>query len=228
MLSMKLYRFATESWMGYAVLVTWNRGPELEPFCPVCGVGAFRDRVFPAKLQYEPGRHGDFMSGPGPIKLATRPIAEELRDTFEGLEIKQVLMRKGTRQPEMQGIPGTAIYEGPELVEIWIKHSLSIVETKHTFPTQTCPACTRTRISNWSGVAHGPLADLEDGRSVMKLPEPRQPGKGVFIKESQMQGEDFIRFGRFLPLCTQRVKEFIEARGWTNIEFFEYGDVVPD
>ena len=58
---------------------------------------------------------------------------------------------------------------------------------------------------------------------------PRSRGEGLFVRRAELGDADIFRIREFPgPIyCTDRVKDFIEASGFTNVDFLEVGDVVP-
>ena len=57
---------------------------------------------------------------------------------------------------------------------------------------------------------------------------PRQPGKGIFVREADLGGADFFEVVEFPSrvLCTDRAKCFIEEQEFTNVTFLEVGDLI--
>jgi len=57
---------------------------------------------------------------------------------------------------------------------------------------------------------------------------PRVPGQGIFVRRADLGGVQLFRVEEFylMILCTDDVKAFIEERGFSNVSFLEYGNVV--
>ena len=56
---------------------------------------------------------------------------------------------------------------------------------------------------------------------------PREVGKGLVIAESDLHGAHFFRvYEAPFVCCTQVAKEFIEQERFSNIDFYEVGDLV--
>ena len=55
---------------------------------------------------------------------------------------------------------------------------------------------------------------------------PRQPGKGFYIAESQLEEADIFNVAQFpgWRFCKETVREFILEQQFTNIDFFEVGE----
>jgi hypothetical protein len=67
---------------------------------------------------------------------------------------------------------------------------------------------------------------VEGRQGTIKI--PRKRGKGLFVEESQLDGCDFFRAKYTgLTLCTDKAKNFIVERGYGNVDFLEYGDIIP-
>ena len=80
-----------------------------------------------------------------------------------------------------------------------------------------CDACGGNVYEEFHGVEEGPPGPRT----------PREPGKGLHVRAADVGEHLFFRprdtgiFG-----ATDAGRAFVEARGWSNVEFLEYGDVV--
>ncbi|HEU4508094.1 MAG TPA: hypothetical protein VFR78_07655 [Pyrinomonadaceae bacterium] len=56
---------------------------------------------------------------------------------------------------------------------------------------------------------------------------PRTNGQGLFVNNAHLNGKDVFRVAEFPAwiMCIDPVKEFIQNRQFTNITFFEMGEV---
>jgi hypothetical protein len=66
------------------------------------------------------------------------------------------------------------------------------------------------------------IAKLEDGIMV-----PREKEQGFFVSKEEIGGYDFFHpEDSSFCLCTEKVKQFIESKGYTNVYFLEVGDII--
>ena len=56
---------------------------------------------------------------------------------------------------------------------------------------------------------------------------PRVKCGGIFVNASLLEGHSLFKVNKFpvLNLCTDAVRDFIIAKGYTNIDFFEIGEL---
>jgi len=165
------------------------------------------------------GDVGDFMTAID-LFLARSPIAEELAGHFKGIEPREIVV--GWRR-------GSSVkYNGPELKELWMPLKIPFNPEGSTLElVRSCDKCGR-REYKYLGIEEPPHEEKIEDRWEMVARRPRKPGMGVILPESALQGCDFFDYGNNFHMCTARAKEYIESRGWTNIEFIEYGEVIED
>ena len=87
---------------------------------------------------------------------------------------------------------------------------------------RSCDKCGRQEFK-FLGIEEPPHEEKVGDRWEMVARRPRKPGMGVILPRSAIGKNDFFDYGNNFHMCTQRAKEYIEARKWTNIEFLEYG-----
>ena len=194
--------------------------PERKRLCPSCGAC----ELPPLELEWDIGSDliGDFVFAVAPI-IAKQTVAKELAQHFKGFTTRAVnfpehpnLMRptppKQTRKKRVW-LP----YEGPPLCEMVVTHEVNLLPQSTVEYESVCKECGRPVYKSFNGV--------ETRRG--ELITPRTPGQGLFVTKKSLAGCDFFKpRNSGLTLCTDRVKEFIEQRGYTNITFWEMGEVI--
>ena len=62
---------------------------------------------------------------------------------------------------------------------------------------------------------------------LVKKRVPRSLGQGIYVSKGDLKGADIFRVHEFPAwiFCTNRVKGFIEREGFTNVVFFEMGEL---
>lgn len=153
------------------------------------------------------------------LLLAQTRVSEELVASFKGVEPRRVVISPPKR--------GTSVkYEGPELVELWMSLRLPYNPEQSTLKLlRSCEKCGRAQYEVL-GVEQIPHEEKIGEHWERVSHKAREPGKGVRIARSTLVGADFFDFGDGYQLCTDRAKSFIESKGWTNITFLEYGEVI--
>lgn len=117
-------------------------------------------------------------------------------------------------------------YAGPDLSELWTTRWVDLDwDSSATVVNRTC-SC---GFVSWDPVGHERL-DLFDSDDLEVRRVERDPQAGLKVRASDLAGDDIFRIegfhGNWL-MVTEPVKDFIQARGWRNVDFFEMGDVVP-
>jgi len=178
----------------------------------------------PLELEWDVGSDlvGDFVAAGAPI-IARLKVADELTQHFKGFTTRPVnfpehpnLMRpkppKRTRKKRVW-LP----YEGPPLCEIVVTQEVDLLPQSSVEYESVCKECGRPAYRSFNGI--------EKRRG--QLITPRIPGQGLFVSKKSLAGCDFFKpRNSGLTLCTDRVKEFMEQRGYTNIGFLEVGEVI--
>ena len=159
--------------------------------------------------------------------------ASELVSRFGGVEAKPVhILRSPYAGPHGAArVRGAKPYKGPELAELWITRDVPLDRSgRSTLEVEGpgCPACDDgERLYTILG-AEQEVKGPPRGRELYTwVRQDRQPGMGIFVPESQLQGDSFFTYGGYFRYCTQEAKEHIEDEDWTGIEFFEVGEIVP-
>ncbi|MDY0171112.1 MAG: hypothetical protein RBS80_31525 [Thermoguttaceae bacterium] len=194
---------------------------EREVLCEQCGV----TREPGLLLEWDDGSDqiADFTNTFGRI-VVKESVADELLARFTGFKKAPVeffdhpnlyLPKRITRRtPRRVWLP----YEGPPLCELRVTREVDLDERSSVTIEGKCDTCGWTVYKSLEGMEEHDLAKHV----------PRQPGKGLYIPESDVAGWDFFRPKYTgLVLCSARVKQFVEGKGYTNVEFLEAGDTVP-
>ena len=230
---MKIWRFSDPvdaRFAAGALRGSWT--PDDGGPCAECGASAQR-RVRPLLLAWEPGSAlvGDFV-WPGVGEVVCRDgVLRALQEAFAGIEPGPVEVvddpgpvRGKRRRPRVE-LP----YKGPPLLEIWPGREVSLdparssAELEHRCATCAAEQWIFTGLARWE-VRWDPVA-LAGERVLV----PRTPEAGLFVSEAELAGADVfaLREAPAWRLCTDRVKAFVEAGGFTNVCFLEVGDTVP-
>jgi hypothetical protein len=78
------------------------------------------------------------------------------------------------------------------------------------------------------GVEHGDTSWDQEKMELVEQRVPREPALGLRIQASELGDADVFRVHEFRAriLCTDRVRDHILERGYSNVDFFEMGDVL--
>lgn len=192
--------------------------------CPTCGsiIDPIHEQL---TVEWDDGSDqiGDFVHAGADIILQTR-VAEQLRQISSGFSYSDVTFYD---HPNLRA-PSTALtndrnrrvwlpYNGPSLSQLLVERKVRLAEQSTAEIDHVCETCTRIRYKRIFGVE----------RKSHRISQPRVEGQGLFIVAEDLKGDEvFSPIGTSLTLCTSRVKEFIESRNFTNIEFLNYGDLI--
>ena len=181
--------------------------------CPFGAYGLIRRD--PYRVEWTGGPIGDFCSAIGHM-VARVEVCQELEDRFDGFECRpiEVVEPKGPRGQKLQQLfreicPLVHHDEAPERSTLLIKNR--------------CERCGRKR-TTLEGVEMLPSEEKIGDRWYPTPRKPRSPGMGVLLTSDEMQGAQIVRAG-FL-LCTQPVRDWIIERGFSNVSFLEYGEII--
>lgn len=184
-----------------------------------CPLGPYVDKPTRlAELSWSGGDLGDFSSGIGRL-IAKRSVAEHLRDRFPCIDLHAIDVvaprgSKGSRLEESVRhiVPRQTLAYDPLLSSLEVE--------------QRCDACCRMTY-RIAGVETRPeFASWKESQP--SIPGRRRvKGMGIMVYRAQLQDAPIFCYGRIYPVfVTSEVKEFVEALGWTNVVFLEYGDVL--
>jgi len=153
------------------------------------------------------------MTGIGTI-LVRRSIAEELAEAVRGLEFEPV------------HIVNLRKYNGPEYVEMIAPLSLSPLEVGPWIHVREhCPGCGRYQF--WiEGAEVDSFSSLLPGRSQGPRQRlPRDLTKGMRVSGSLLGTAEVFRVAGTFIYCTERVYEIMMSKRYTNVDFWDVGDV---
>lgn len=221
-------KFARAGWRG-----AWSQGA----LCGSC-TGSSEERVKPLIVAWQQGSDliGDFTCTAAGCDgfMMTDRVFRDLTSNFRGFEGGPVEMVRddesddATPGEEPSGPCVELPYRGPRLFELWVTAYVHMDAVRSTAKlTKKCDLCgfrryevtgIESKTSKWNPVKR----DLDD------LWVAREPGKGIFVRSEELGDVDFFRVNEFdgWVMCTNRAKEFIEHRGFQNIDFLEMGDVL--
>ena len=192
--------------------------PTVEIECSLCGRGRLPDLL----LEWEDGSDevGDFTSAGA--RIVCKESVATLIGRFKGWEARSIQFNDHPKLHKPAG--GSRVrriwlpYEGPPLVEVAPTFLVKDPAPETTFAVeQRCEACGVPAYKRFDGVEQW---DSRGRRG-------RSPGKGLFVKESDLRGNDiFGLFGTGLVLATDRVRETIVSEDFSNVAFLEYGQVI--
>jgi len=232
-----LWRIVQPYGTTYARCGTYSHSVLLnKPECARCGRGAVYARFpRPLTLVWEPDSDviGDFSWPSGGRTVLKRTVFDALAERFSGIAAEPIVMEQEPKLKRPKRItkrtkPRVWLpYQGPPLVEMWIERTVSHLPST-TFEVQDhCEDCGRT-LTRLGGVerVHGRL--IEETMDLIPERTPRILGQGLFVQGTDLVGVKIFRVEEFTQtlLCTNEVKAFVEERGFTNVAFLEYGNVV--
>ncbi len=214
-----------------------NWEPEDPPFCEECtSTQVFRCQ--PLDLEWEPGsdRIGDFVWAPGFCDVAIQEVVcNALLERFRGFEkgpvemIQEPTLRKPKRITKRTKPRVWLPYEGPPLFELWVTTVVPMHPNTSATLIEECHSCDY-KDYRLEGIEEIESSYDSSSGKLMYEHKARIPGQGIFVSETELNGADIFRVAEFSAwiLCTNRVKEFIEQEGFTNVMFLEYGDVLQN
>ncbi|MEQ8791448.1 MAG: hypothetical protein RIC55_34615 [Pirellulaceae bacterium] len=191
-----------------------------ERTCEVCGHAVIPDLL----VEWADGSDviGDFIHAGARI-VVRESAADRLRERFTGFEKAPVKMldhpklyspeRITKRTPKRIWLP----YEGPPLCELRVSRHVELAPESTVVIERVCGAC--------GAIVYKGFEGMETKNS--RVHTPRAPGKGLFVKRSQLEGDDFFKpRDTGLSLCTEAVKEYIQEQGFSNIDLLEAGELL--
>lgn len=210
---------------------TWSEGS----LCPECK-GSTRRRIQPLVIEWEPDSDvlGDFTWGTPWSFAIVEHAMKALLAEFRGFEpgpvemFQEPKLRRPTRITKRTKPRIWLPYEGPPLYDFWITARVHAdMERSSIRLKKKCSTCGVETYSVTGLEERKGDWDLEAG-TFLDVDRPRIEGQGIFVRQADLGGAEIFRLHE-LPgfiLCTQRLKDFIEERRFTNVTFREVGDVV--
>ena len=207
---------------GYAeLLVLHDRPKSGEILCAACGN---RFDVDPLRVEWDEGSEkiADFVSARAHV-VVREAVLDEIATVCRGWRKGAVEMpdHPNLRRPLAPGrgakrrvwLP----YEGPQLVELVPTLDVEILPQSTVVIDWSCQTCGRIVYKAFNGI------ERRDSRTFT----PRVAGQGLFFENRLLTGAVIFRpkYSGLL-LCSDGAREFIQSRGYSNIEFLEVGELV--
>jgi hypothetical protein len=183
-------------------------------------------------IEWQPGSAliGDFTWPAGEVVITDR-VLKALQQHFKSFEVGPVEMVQNPKlkkpvRPSRRTQPRVWLpYEGPPLYDLTVTSWVNFDDERSSaFLVRRCNVCGRER---WTvdGVEKTELHWDKDRANYVRTHYPRQAGRGLFVREADLSGQDIFGIDRRGGLhCTAKVKDFIESEGFTNVAFEEIGD----
>jgi hypothetical protein len=205
---------------------------EGDTYCPVCGAWlALREA--PLQMYWDPGSDlvGDFVWPPsvrGAVVVDRMlPVMAQFADFRpRRVDVVENPDRRIPKQAPRVNLP----YAGPPLFEISVDFLVSLDRDRSTARLeQTCGTCS---IYQWklSGVSRQEVVWDKAALKGKRVLVPREPGRGIYVREADLGGFGIFGIREFRGasmMCTDRVREYILAQSYTNVEFLEMGETIP-
>jgi len=216
----------------------WSKGY----VCKEC-TASTEKRTQPLIVEWQPGsdRIADISWASTGCPVITERVHKLLSERFRGYEPGPVEMVQNPRLKRPQRntkrtkprvwLP----YQGPPLFELWITARVHMdADRTHARLVKACSKCGYKRwelegYERWENQVK--YQDCPDGGrtyTVTSIRHPRAPGKGLFIRADALNSRDIFQAIEFPGwiLCTDSVKTFIEAQGFTNVDFVAMGELI--
>lgn len=153
--------------------------------------------------------------------ISRSSVADELLERFRGFSKGEVRMpdhpklrrptRPAKRLPKRVWLP----YQGPELCTMRITQEAPLDDKSTVEVESHCAAC--------GMIKYGEFPEIRQLLGPQRL--PRERDKGFFFKQRLLRDADFFRpKDTGYPLCTERARNFMIGKGYTNIDLIEVGE----
>lgn len=244
---MRIWRINEPRNSGFACFSThgtWKQVAERDDLCSECGSPPLRFLVPPLVIEWLPygDQLADFLWGQGGTgsPAVQRSVAEAIAEHRRGFEIAEVRMVQSTnvkrpRRVTKRSKPRIWLpYEGPPLAYLHATTWVHLDSTRSTGRFDIdCKTCGRRDFVPEGVEEHTTRCGPAKSVPVVEIPvtpfdRTRTPGAGVFVREHDVKGADLFRIHEIghLDFCTDALKEVVQSAGYSNITFWEYGDVV--
>lgn len=181
------------------------------------------ERLNPLTIEWEPGSNvvGDFVwVGLSTDIAVTDRVVVALRESevrgFEPREVRMFEPKSALRRSRkrMVRLP----YDGPPLFDLWVTQWVDMDRDRSTFRIDDQ---SRVRILDVETTE----SDWDPVRKIRTLTRvPRIEARGLFVKSAA--GIFRVREAPAWILCSDDVKRTIEDHGFTNVSFWEMGDIL--
>jgi hypothetical protein len=240
---MKIYRL-TEPRRSQAACFTfegtWRRIVARDGLCPACTSPPDVALSPPFVIKWLPcgDRVADFVwpqgGGGGPVVRSE--VGLRLTACFRGFDLADVHMvqephLKRPARPTKRTKPRIWLpYEGPALNYVHVTTTVHLDERRSTGHFNLdCKTCGR-RVFMPVGVEEHSIEYGQycpgAGIPITPVDRRRDPGAGVYVHKRDLGGADVFNVEEVpFAFCTEAVRECVLAQGYTNIDFWEYGEI---
>jgi hypothetical protein len=169
---------------------------------------------------------GDFTFPSMHDVMVKQSVGDELEQAkFQGFILGPLEVRNRDGKTVRRELPEGLRYD---FAEILIKKTVPLELTRSKFTSEVNRGKTYYKMP---GVAR--VTATNYGKTTEPLHRvivPREKDKGFFVQEELLQGCDLFWVSEFegWNLCTDRFRDFVLERRYTNISFLEVGDTLPD
>jgi hypothetical protein len=188
-------------------------------------------RVSPLVIEWEKGPDlvGDFLWPSFQDDVAMKKhVFGELQQRFGGIEGGPVEITPPKWRRKKKRISDescmTIWNEDLQLVDVRFVHHVDVDWDKSCI--KTIQQDGETLYEVYGGERTEVIMDLDVGRFATRR-VARFKGGGIFVKARLLDGHSFFKVNQFpvWNLCTDAARDFILDRGYTNIDFFEVGEL---
>jgi len=154
-------------------------------------------------------------------RVVQEHVAKKLMTNFTGLTKRKIKFFDNPKEYKSKGDKNKRIwlpYEGRPLCEVIIDNEVPLAEQSTIISNGRCSVCGFEEYIDVKG---------------LKLPTKRNPtpnrpkDKGLFIHSEDVKNLDFFRpANTYFFLCKERVKRFIEEKCYTNVFFWNVGEII--
>lgn len=166
----------------------------------------------------EKNGYADFLMGTDQLQCR-KQIALDIFKKFRGFRLA-LNPYVETTPPDLKEAFDAYLGLAPEI------RIVPTVEWVHSPEISYCPKCGRLDINSLTVTT--PYRSIRKGdRWEMGREYVRQPGEGYLIPRSIISNHDSIYIGGRI-LITERLKNYIEFKQYTNVDMLEYGEIIED
>lgn len=160
--------------------------------------------------------------------MAKKSVAQAMINSgFKGFELGPVLMTPNRNYSHPKKNIISLPYRGPELVDLFVtkwvpidieQSTLRLTEGQNGMPIYEPEGIERIEHGKW---------DRTSG-ILERIRVPRTPGKGIYVEISELGDSDIFKLNELSGgvICTDRMRDFILKKEYTNVTFFEIGETV--
>jgi hypothetical protein len=186
-------------------------------------------RVQPLVIEWQKGSDliGDFTfpsAGSSDIMITER-VAQDLQARFKAFEpgpVEMVAEQPVPRRARIVRLP----YAGPPLRDLWVTAWSHLdLQRSSISLRKDCGTCgTKRWMLDGTEVTDRGYDPKRD--EVWAKRVPRKPGMGALVRAKELEGVDIFHLVEFPGwiVFTDRVRDFILERGYTNVSFREIGE----